>query len=143
MSQAAQGNTVTVHYKGTFEDGTEFDSSVSRGAPLEFTIGQNQMIPGFENAVVGMDVGETKDITLASSEAYGDHDETKIDDVSKTVFPEGFEYIIGATVHGQSPQGPILAKILEENDETVKLDFNHPLAGKALNFEIQLVSIGG
>tara|TARA_B100001287_G_scaffold261343_1_gene250294 strand:- start:265 stop:696 length:432 start_codon:yes stop_codon:yes gene_type:complete len=132
---------VTVHYKGTLEDGTQFDSSVERGSPIQFIVGKNQMIPGFENAVLGMTVGSVTNVTLPSDQAYGDYDESKINNVPKTVFPEGFEYVINATVHGQSPTGPILAKILSEQEEDVTLDFNHPLAGKTLNFEIELVGI--
>tara|TARA_B100000131_G_scaffold135860_1_gene132470 strand:+ start:518 stop:961 length:444 start_codon:yes stop_codon:yes gene_type:complete len=138
---AKSGNTVTVHYTGTLNDGTTFDSSRER-EPLTFTIGAGQLISGFDAAVTGMAVGEVKDVVLSPAEAYGEPNPELTQTVPQTAFPEGFEFIIGGQVMGQSPGGmPVMATILELQEENVKLDMNHPMAGKTLNFNIELVSI--
>jgi FKBP-type peptidyl-prolyl cis-trans isomerase 2 len=142
MGTVINGNTVSVHYRGTLEDGTEFDSSHNRGETLTFQVGSGQMIEGFDANVVGMKVGEIKNITLDANKAYGEHNSEAIQEVSKEVFPPDFEFVVGATVQGQGPNGqPVVAKILSEQDETATLDFNHPLAGHKLNFEIEMVEI--
>lgn len=144
MSKAEKGNTVKVHYRGTFTDGEQFDSSFDRGEPISFTVGQGQMIPGFDSATVGMKVGETKNITIPPEEAYGSRDENAVQVVSKDLFPESFEFNIGEIVQGTNSFGtPLVAKLLSEQSETVTLDFNHPLSGKELNFKIELVDIVG
>ena len=99
------------------------------------------MLPGFDRAVVGMTTGQTKNINLPPTEAYGLRIPDAIQAVPKTAFGEGFEFLVGEVVQGNGPQGPFLAKIQEERDDDVLLDFNHPLAGEELNFEIELVSI--
>ena len=142
MSKVTNGNTISVHYRGTLEDGTEFDSSHNRGETLNFTVGSGQMISGFDTGVVGMSVGEVKNITLTADEGYGNRVNEAVQDVPKSSFPDDFEFVVDATVQGSGPDGrPIMAKILKENAETITLDFNHPLAGQALNFEIELVEI--
>lgn len=142
MSKVENGSNVKVHYKGTLTDGVQFDSSYDRGETLPFTVGAGQMIKGFDAAVVGMEVGETKTVTIPSAEAYGDRQETAIQEVPKSVFPEGFEFKINESVQGADQNGrPLIAKILEEKEETVKLDLNHPLAGQDLTFEIEMVEI--
>ncbi len=142
MSKVEAGNNISVHYVGTFTDGEKFDSSRDRGQTLSFEAGSGQMIAGFDAAVVGMSVGETKTITLEPEDAYGPRDENAIQEVPRANFPEGFNLIEGATVSGQDQDNrPMIAKIISFNDESVNLDFNHPLAGKQLNFEIELVSI--
>jgi len=142
MSIVTNGNTVSVHYRGTLEDGTEFDSSHNREETLTFQVGSGQMIEGFDTSVVGMKVGEIKNVTLDANKAYGEHNPEAIQEVSKEVFPSDFEFVVDATVQGQGPNGqPVVAKILSEQDETVTLDFNHPLAGHKLNFEIEMVEI--
>ena len=142
MSKVENGNNVKVHYKGTLTDGEQFDSSYDRGETLPFTVGAGQMIKGFDAAVVGMEVGEKKTVSIPSAEAYGERREDAVQDVPKTVFPPDFEFRINETVQGADQNGqPLIAKILEENDETVKLDLNHPLSGKDLTFEIELVEI--
>ena len=136
------GSNVKVHYKGTLEDGTEFDNSRTRGETLGFEVGNGQMIQGFNTAVVGMTVGEIKSVVIPHAEAYGDHDPEAITLVEKTQFPQDFDFKIGATVYGQSDNGQqIMAKILEDNGDKVTMDFNHPLAGQDLSFEIELVEI--
>ena len=125
MKTVTVGNNVAVHYVGTFEDGTEFDNSHTRGATLDFTVGAGRMIKGFDQAVVGMTEGQTKTVSLTPDNAYGERVE------------------LGEMIQGNGPQGPFLAKIeaIEEAEQQVVLDMNHPLAGKTLNFEIQMVKI--
>ena len=135
------GHTVSVHYKGTFPDGTEFDNSRIRGEALSFEVGSGRMIRGFNDAVVGMATGETKTITLQPETAYGMPEKDAFQNVPKTAFGEDFTFEIGGMIKGNGPQGPFLAKIHEVQDDDVVLDFNHPLAGKELNFEIELVSV--
>lgn len=143
MSTAKNGDNVSVHYTGTLNDGTKFDSSHDRGEPISFTVGAGQMISGFDNAVNGMNVGETKTVTLPPDQAYGDTNPEAIQVFPKDQFPENFEFIAGGVVQGQYPNGSgFTATITEVKDETATLDFNHPMAGKTLNFEIELVSVG-
>ena len=142
MSTATKGKTVSVHYQGTFTDGVEFDSSFNRGEPISFTLGAGQMIPGFEKGVEGMTVGETKNISLKPEEAYGLHREEAVKDMPKSTFPEDFQFIVGGVITGQAPTGqPMMATVLAEKEDAVTLDFNHPMAGKDLNFKIELVEI--
>ena len=143
MLQVENGNTVSVHYRGTLNDGTEFDSSHSRGEPLSFQVGSGQMINGFDAALPGMAVGETKSITLTPDQAYGESNPEAITDVPKESFPPDFNFQVDSMVQGQNEQGqPLVGTINEVKDEAVTIDFNHPMAGKDLNFEIELVSIG-
>ena len=135
------GHNISVHYKGTLADGTEFDNSRVRGAPLTFEVGDRRMIKGFSNAVIGMTVGETKSVTLDVEDAYGPRVENAFNPVPREAFGDDFEFIVGGTVQGNGPQGSFLAKIVEVNDDTVVLDMNHPLAGEALNFEIEVLSL--
>ena len=140
--QVENGNTVSVHYRGTLNDGTEFDSSHSRGDPLSFQVGSGQMINGFDAALPGMAIGETKSITLTPDQAYGESNPEAITDVPKESFPPGFNFQVDAMVQGQNDMGqPVVGTINEVKDEAVTIDFNHPMAGKDLNFEIELVSI--
>ena len=136
------GQTVSVHYRGTLDDGSEFDNSRNRGQAMEVQVGSGQLIAGFDAALLGMTVGEVKNIHLGAEEAYGPVDEAAVQEVPKTMFPPDFIYKTGEVVQGQAPTGqPLVATIMEEKDETVVLDFNHPMAGKDLNFEIEVMSI--
>ena len=142
MLQVENGSKVSVHYRGTLNDGTEFDSSHSRGEPLTFEVGSGNMISGFDDAVQGMTVGETKNITLTPDQAYGDVNPDAIADVPKTSFPDDFQFEETAMVEGQNQFGqPMMGTINEVKEDSVTIDFNHPMAGKDLNFEIELVSI--
>ena len=142
MSTVENGSNVQVHYVGTFDDGTEFDSSRSRGEPISFEVGSGQMIAGFDSAVLGMTEGEVKDITLTPAEAYGDHREEYIKTYERNVFPPEVQLTEGVTVAGQNELGQqMIAKVLSVTDDTVLLDFNHPMAGKTLNFNIEVVGI--
>jgi len=142
MSKVEKGNNIKVHYKGTLNNGEQFDSSYDRGETLPFEVGAGQMIPGFDAAVVGMEAGDKKTVTIPSAEAYGERNNEAVQDVPKTAFPPEFEFRLNETVQGANEQGqPLIAKILEVTDESVKLDLNHPLAGEDLTFEIELVEI--
>jgi peptidylprolyl isomerase len=142
MTKAIIGNTVSVHYNGTFNDGTEFDSSYTRGEPITFEVGAGQMISGFDAAIPGMIVGESKNISISSGDAYGERNDESVQSVPLTTFPEDFDLTEGSMIRGQHPNGQaFMAKIVSHDDTEVMLDLNHPLAGKDLNFKIELVDI--
>ena len=134
------GQTVRVHYRGTLTDGSEFDSSAGRD-PLEFTLGSGEVIPGFDEAVTGLEVGEKTTVTIPAGEAYGERvDEAGAQRVPLEAFPEEPEVgwmIEVATQDGQR----MAATVVEVGTEEAVLDFNHPLAGEDLTFEIELVEI--
>ena len=139
--QVTTGHNISVHYRGTFSDGIEFDNSRTRGRTLDFTIGDGNMIQSFSDSIVGMTVGETKTFTLAAESAYGERDEKAVQQVSRSSFEPGFEFVVGEIIKGQTPQGPFVARIESLEDDTVTLDFNHPLAGRDLTFEVELMSL--
>ena len=142
MAQAKSGDTVKVHYAGKLEDGTEFDSSAGRD-PLEFTLGEGGLIPAFEQAVVGMAAGETKTLAIASEEAYGPHREEMVQQVERSQIPDSLELDRGMQLQATRAGGEaVVLTVIEFTDEMVTVDANHPLAGKDLTFEIELVSIG-
>jgi len=142
MSTVENGQKVSVHYVGTLDDGTEFDSSHSRGEPIMFEVGSGQLIAGFDSSIVGMAVGETKEITLGPTEAYGEANPELLQSFPQASFPPDFNFEVGEVVQGQNQAGqPVFAKIDSVGDEDVVLDLNHPMAGKTLNFAIELVSI--
>ena len=137
-----KGHTVSVHYKGTLLDGTEFDNSRVRGNALNFVVGAGMMIPGFDAATVGMSVGDTKTVTLAPDEAYGPRLPDALRPAAKDAFGADFQFVIGEVVQGNGPDGnSFLAKIHEIQDDVVILDLNHPLAGEHLTFEIEIMEI--
>lgn len=144
MVVAKDGNKIKVHYTGTLKDGSTFDSSRGR-EPLEFTLGQHTVVPGFENAIRGMKVGEKKKVTLSVKDAYGEPDEKRIQNVPiETLKKSGIEPEVGMVLGLQHPAQPgvqIPAKVVDINDKEVKIDLNHPLAGKELTFEIELVNV--
>lgn len=141
MAAAKIGDTVKVHYTGKRVDGTVFDSSEG-GEPLEFTIGSGQLIQGFDQAVIGMEVGESKTQKIESDHAYGPRREEMTVTVSRSELPEDLEPEVGQMVQLQSASGaPIPAMISDVTDEEVTIDANHPLAGQDLTFEISLVEI--
>lgn len=141
MAEAKRGDTVRVHYTGTLTDGTEFDSSRDRD-PLEFKLGEGSVIPGFEKAIEGMAEGDTQKVTLASGEAYGEHDQRLVHSVERTRVPSEVELEVGTRLQAVGPNNETVALTVTALDaETVTLDANHPLAGKALEFEIELVEI--
>lgn len=137
-----KGSNVRVHYTGTLTDGQQFDSSRDRGETINFTVGVGQMIKGFDDALIGMEVGDVKDITLTPNQAYGEYLNEAIQPVSRKNFPEDFKVEIGGIVEGSTSEGmPIRAIIVGEDEENIILDLNHPLAGKNLNFNIELIEI--
>ncbi len=140
---AKEGDTVKVLYVGTLDDGTVFDSSeIHGGDPLQFAIGTGQYLPDFEQAVIGMTVNETKDVHISSNDAYGPYYDDMIVTVNWSSFQEGYVPEVGEQVEMQNSQGAIHnAIVLNTSDEGVTLDFNNPLAGLDLNFEITLVEI--
>lgn len=140
MATAAAGDTVRVHYTGTLEDGTVFDSS-AQGDPIQFTIGKQHLIPGFENAVIGLDVGEKKRVVIGPDQAYGPHHEDRVIQMERSRLPPEPEPETGAVLVGRTPEGEIQFRIVEVAEETVTLDANHPLAGERLTFDVELVEI--
>jgi FKBP-type peptidyl-prolyl cis-trans isomerase 2 len=141
MRQAKNGDTVKVHYTGKLKDGTVFDSSVGRD-PLEFTIGEKKLIETFEIGIVGMAAGENKSIKIEPQDAYGLYRHEMVAEVKRTYLPENVKPEVGLMLQIKQPEGQTLqVRISEVNDETVTLDGNHPLAGKALTFDIELLEI--
>ncbi len=134
------GKTVKVHYKGTLNDGTVFDSSEGRD-PLEFEMGSGTVIAGFETAVGEMKIDETKSVTIPSAEAYGEFNEDMIGLIPRTSLPEDITPEVGLILSMQSPDGEMPVRIVEMDDENLTLDANHPLAGKDLTFKLTLVEV--
>lgn len=141
MSKAKSGDKVRIHYTGKLDDGTQFDSSAGR-EPLEFDLGGGGVIPGFDSAVDGMAVGESKSVKIESEEAYGPRHEELIQDVPKTELPDDIELSVGLQLQAQSPEGQVMRFMIAAiTEEVITLDGNHPLAGQTLNFDIELVEI--
>lgn len=141
MAEAQQGKTVSVHYTGKLEDDTVFDSSRG-GDPLSFEIGSGQIIPGFEKGVVGMTPGETKTVEVSADEAYGPYREDQVVEVEREKLPEDIDPEVGQQLQVQQTNGQTaVVTIKEVTPAAVRLDANHPLAGKDLTFEIEVVSI--
>ena len=142
LSIVKENDTVRVHYTGTTDDGVTFDSSRERNEPLEFTMGQGQLIPGFEKAVNGMKVGDSTTVRIPAEEAYGEVKEEMIVEVERDRFPQDITPEVGMQLQVQQPNGQPMGVLVKSLNEThVTLDANHPLAGQALNFDIELVEI--
>jgi peptidylprolyl isomerase len=140
MRKVQNGDTITVNYTGRLEDGTIFDSSLVEGRePITSTLGQGQLIAGFENGLIDMTIGETKTIEIEPENAYGLRMEQLITEVTRNQVPPTIQ--VGETLQGNTPNGPIVVKVVEVNDETVTLDANHPLAGQKLIFDLELMGI--
>jgi len=133
-----EGSKVKVHYTGKLESNEVFDSSKDRD-PLEFTVGEGQMIPGFENGVIGLNSGDKKTINIDVNQAYGEVREDLLNEVSKEKMPEGVTK--GQTLQAQTPNGPVSVKVNEVKENTVVIDANHPLAGKNLIFDLEVVEV--
>ena len=139
--QAKKGDTVHVHYKGTLDDGTEFDSSEG-SEPIVFTIGAGQVIPGFEDAIEGMSAGDRKTEKIAAGNAYGERRDELVFTVPREQMPEGTDVEVGDMLRVGFPDGSNAAvQVAALDEQSVTLDANHPLAGKNLTFELELVSI--
>lgn len=137
---AEKGDKVKIHYKGSLEDGTLFDSSEGR-EPIEFTIGDGQIIPGVEAAVEGMKIGEEKSVVCTPDEAYGHHVPELVKEVEKRFIPDDLTLEEGMNIKLGEGEESAIVTVTQINDHSVHLDANHPLAGKNLNFEITLVSV--
>ncbi len=136
------GKKCRTHYRGTFNDGTEFDSSYSRGVPLEFVCGAGMMIKGFDAAVADMEVGQAVDIHLLPSEAYGEKDPSAIFTLELSRLPGAETLAVGEKVYLQNQFGqPFPASVTAKDDQTITFDANHDMAGKELNFHIELVEV--
>jgi len=143
MQQVKNGDKVSVHYHGKLTDGTTFDTSEGR-APLEFEVGKGMVIKGFDDALVNMTIGEKKTVNIPVDEAYGPHSMEMMMEYPKSEFPDDMAPEVGLELQMSDNSGNIFpVKIAEVKDDTVVLDANHPLAGKDLIFDIELVSITG
>jgi FKBP-type peptidyl-prolyl cis-trans isomerase 2 len=135
------GQKVKIHYSGTLDDGSQFDSSAGRD-PLEFEMGAGMVIPGFEKGVQDMGVGEKKTIHIPAAEAYGERREEMVIEFERTSLPEGMTPEVGMGLQLQGPEGqPVPAMITAVGEEALTIDANHQLAGQDLNFELELVEV--
>lgn len=141
MGRAKPGDTVKIHYKGSLDDGTIFDSSEGR-EPLEFKIGSGNIIPGVEEAVIGMETDEKKTATIPPEKGYGEYRDEMVVEVEKNMFPDHITPKVGQQLELRQSDGQaVVVTVTDISDENVKLDANHPLAGKDLTFEIELKKI--
>jgi peptidylprolyl isomerase len=142
MAQAKDGDMVRVHYTGRFEDGEVFDSSHDRGQPLEFTIGGKQVIPGFERGVTGMSPNDVKTVEIPAEEAYGPYRQEMVLTIEKEHIPQDAQPEPGQHIMLDLPDGRLIpATVVEVSDSGVTVDCNHPMSGKDLTFDIELVEI--
>ena len=140
MTKIKNGDNVSVHYTGKLEDGTVFDTSLAEGRePLTVTLGQGQLIPGFENGLIDMTAGEMKTIEIEPENAYGDIKPQMMSEIPLSQVPEGVK--AGDMLQGQNQFGPVSVVVTEIKESTVVLDMNHPLAGKKLIFDLEVVSV--
>lgn len=140
MKKVTNDSTVTVNYTGRLEDGTVFDSSMVEGRePIKVQLGEGQLIKGFENGLVDMGIGETKTVEIPAGEAYGEYLEYLIQEVEKTQMPGDVE--VGTPLMADTQMGTVQFIVKEVNENTVLLDANHPLAGKNLIFDLEVVEI--
>lgn len=141
MLPAKKGDTVKVHYTGSLEDGTVFDTSRDQ-APIEFTLGTGDVISGFDEAVVGMSAGDNKTVVIAPDEAYGPRHEEMVQSIPRDAIPGDIDLAPGLVLHAEAPDGKRLSfTVVKHDDEQVLIDGNHPLAGRDLTFALELVEI--
>lgn len=141
LANAQKGHTVQVHYKGRLEDGTVFDSSEGK-PPLEFTVGEGRVISGFENAVVGMEPGETRTIEIPPEKAYGEHRNDMVVEVGRDQIPGDVSPEKGQQLQLRQQTGEVIPVVVTDTSEsTITIDANHPLAGRTLIFDIELVDV--
>ena len=142
MDQAKSGDTVKIHITEKMEDGTVVESSQDRD-PLEFKIGEGNVISGLEQSVIGMRTGDKKTITIPPEDAFGQPREDLVIDLNKNEIPEGIKLFAGAHLNLQTSDGQVFkVKVVDIKEDTVTLDANHPLAGATLNFDVELIEIG-
>jgi peptidylprolyl isomerase len=141
MTQAKNGDVVAIHYTGRLSDGTIFDTSEG-GTPLSFTLGSGQVIPGFEEAALGMEEGDSKTVTIPEEKAYGSYDAEKVINFPADRIPQDIQPEVGMQLQLQGQDGqPVIVRVTEITEEHVRLDANPPLAGKELTFDLELVTI--
>ena len=141
MTQAKNGDTVRIHYTGKLTDGTEFDSSHER-EPLQFRLGAGEIIPGLDREVEGMEVGTKATVTIAAKEAYGEHNPAQVQAIPRSNIPEGMELNKGKMLQAKTPDGhQISLTVVDVGPGEVTVDANHPLAGRDLVFDVELVEI--
>jgi len=141
MAQAKSGDTVKVHYTGKLDDGSVFDSSADR-EPLQLTIGESRIIPVFEQAIIGMEPGELKNIKIPSEQAYGPHREELVRTVDRSILPADLEPKVGQRLNATHVDGrTIVVRVKGFSESSLTLDANHPLAGEDLTFDIELIEI--
>ena len=140
MKKVQIGDTVIVNYTGKLVDGTVFDSSLNEGRePLKSTLGEGQLIPGFENGLIDMIIGEKKTIEIEAENAYGNHNPNMITTVNRSQFPADVK--VGETMQGMTERGPIIVKVIDVLEDTITIDANHPLVDQKLIFELELLEI--
>jgi peptidylprolyl isomerase len=141
MTEVKSGDLVRIHYTGKLTDGTEFDSSAGR-EPLEFKVGAGQIIPGLENQVEGMNVGDKDTVTIPAEQAYGPRDDAQVQVLPRTAIPENIDLTVGNRLQGSTRDGqPVLLTVVNLDDDQVTVDANHPLAGQDLVFDIEVVEV--
>ncbi|TVP75916.1 MAG: peptidylprolyl isomerase [Gemmatimonadales bacterium] len=141
MAQASSGDTVHIHYTGRLDDGTVFDTSQDRD-PLAFVLGEGQVIPGFESAVEGMETGDSRTATIPSEKAYGPRREDLVMPVPREHLPDGLEVEVGMPLEMRTAEGQTARVVVAEvEEEQIRIDANHPLAGRDLTFDIELVKV--
>jgi peptidylprolyl isomerase len=146
MAQAKEGDKVRVHYEGQLSDGTIFDSSLAR-EPIEFTLGQDTVIPGFEQAVIGMEAGESKDVSIPPEDGFGEYSEDLVVNIEKSILPPDINPELGMQLEVSSEEAeeeeetPRVFTIAEISEDSITLDGNHPLAGEEIAFKIKLLEI--
>jgi len=141
MTEAKLGDTVKIHFTGKLQDQTVVETSKDRD-PLEFKIGEGDVIPGLEQGVIGMAAGDKKTIAVAPEDGFGQRQEDLVVDLNKSEFPGDVEFAVGAYLNIESSDGKeFQAKVIEIKEETVTLDANHPLAGATINYDVELLEI--
>jgi peptidylprolyl isomerase len=141
MTQAKNGDTVRIHYTGKLTDGTEFGSSAGQ-PPLEFVIGSGQVLSGLEKQIDGMELGSSQTLTVPAEEAYGEHDPSKVQVVPRSAVTADVDVRPGQQLQAKTPDGGMLALVVTNvDDQKITVDANHPLAGRDLVFDVQLVDI--
>lgn len=140
MGKIQNGDVVTVHYTGRLEDGSIFDSSLNEGRePITVKLGEGTLIKGFEDGLIGMEIGDKKTVTIPSEQAYGSRNEEMVNEIRKSQAPENIQ--LGDMLQTITPAGPVNVTVVEVKEETVVIDANHPLVDKTLIFDLEVVSI--
>jgi len=141
MEKVKEGDTIVIEYKGKLEDGTVFDSTEGKN-PLEFTVGEGEVIPGLEKGVIGMSAGESKTIVIPPEEGYGPHLKERVCKLDKKRIPDNFHPEVGQQLQMYRADGlPVMGTVVAISDTSFTMDYNHPLAGKILIFETTIVEI--